>query len=252
MQVPEPQVSAAGVPPVARRLERVLALAAASRHRSLAARLLPLGFEALLAADPEEARRALARSDRPVRAALVESRIAALHAGSLAALRSEAALRVVVTGPPAGEAERAALRAAELRSALWEPFEESDLRWALNEALGDDPSESRGEPRVPSSLGVRCRCGNGVKAAILYNVSAGGAYVETPRPTPVGGQLDIEIALPSGLAKGRASVVSTNVPGNLRRPRLPIGMGVRFDALDADSQERLEAYVRERLSHLQV
>lgn len=248
----EPQVSPASARPTARRLERILVLAAASRHRSLSARLLPLGFEAVLAADPEAAGAVVRRSDRPVRAALVESRIATQQPAALAALRAQATLRIVIIGPLAGESERAALRAADLRNALWEPFEESELRWALNEALAGDLAELRGQPRVPSSLGVRCRCGNGVKAAILYNLSAGGAYVETPRPTQIGGHLDIEIGLPTGLWRARACVVSTNVPGNLRQPRLPVGMGVRFEAVDAEAREQIEAYVRERLEHLQV
>jgi uncharacterized protein (TIGR02266 family) len=235
-----------------RRLERVLAILAGSRHRSLSARLLPCGYEALLATSCAEAGAALARSDRPVAAAILESRIALEDAAGLAALREQGAPPFVTIGPPAGDSERAALRAAGIRLVLWEPFEDNDLRWALSRATGTEPEELRGENRLPSSLGVRCRSGTGVKAGVLYNLSSGGAYVETPRPTSVGGHVEMEIALPSGIARARGCVVSTNVPGNLQRAQLPVGMGVRFETLDADSRERLEEYLRERSQRLEV
>jgi uncharacterized protein (TIGR02266 family) len=238
--------------PSPRRLERILAIVGATRHRSLSARLLPLGYEALLVADCSEAASALERSERPVRAGIVESRFATHAAAELQALREGGAPPFVLIGPPAGDAERAALRAAGLQLVLWEPFEDNDLRWALSRATGGEPDELRGEPRLPTSLGVRCRSGTGVKAGVLYNLSSGGAYVETPRPTPIGGHVEIEIALPSGIARARAHVVSTNVPGNLQRAQLPLGMGVRFDDVDDDSRARLEAYLRERSESLEL
>jgi hypothetical protein len=42
------------------------------------------------------------------------------------------------------------------------------------------------------------------------------------------------------------------VPGNLRRPNLPLGMGVRFDALDEEATAALEAYVSERAGHFDL
>jgi hypothetical protein len=44
----------------------------------------------------------------------------------------------------------------------------------------------------------------------------------------------------------------TNVPGNLRRRNLPIGMGIRFLGLSADAESSLRDYTAERARDLAV
>jgi hypothetical protein len=44
----------------------------------------------------------------------------------------------------------------------------------------------------------------------------------------VGARIEVELALPSGPRSLPAEVRHTNVPGNLLRPQVPIGMGIRF------------------------
>ena len=43
-----------------------------------------------------------------------------------------------------------------------------------------------------------------------------------------------------------------NVPGNLQRPNLPLGMGVRFGQLSTSDAEALRDYVESQLSHVLV
>ena len=42
-------------------------------------------------------------------------------------------------------------------------------------------------------------------------------------------RVTVELPLPAGSIELPATVVSTNVTGNLRRENLPRGMGVRFE-----------------------
>jgi len=66
------------------------------------------------------------------------------------------------------------------------------------------------------------------KEAQLYNLSERGAFLETARPSTVGAEIDVELQLPNGPRSLPANVLHTNVPGNLLRPHVPIGMGIRF------------------------
>jgi hypothetical protein len=75
---------------------------------------------------------------------------------------------------------------------------------------------------------VTIRAGGRRKEARLYNLSQRGAFLETARPSMVGAEIEVGFQLPDGPSSLPASVLHTNVTGNLRRPHLPIGMGIRF------------------------
>ena len=46
--------------------------------------------------------------------------------------------------------------------------------------------------------------------------------------------------------RGPFHPISTNVPGNLQRPNLPMGMGVEYEELSAENREAIEKYVQAR------
>jgi hypothetical protein len=47
-------------------------------------------------------------------------------------------------------------------------------------------------------------------------------------------------------------VVSTNVPGNLNRPNLPMGMGVQFLDAAPGARSALNGYVEERQADFEI
>ena len=47
-------------------------------------------------------------------------------------------------------------------------------------------------------------------------------------------------------------VAFSNVPGNLQRPNLPLGMGVRFDEVPEKARWQLADFIRERMDSLEV
>jgi hypothetical protein len=47
-------------------------------------------------------------------------------------------------------------------------------------------------------------------------------------------------------------VVFANVPGNLQRPNLPLGMGVRFDAMPDSVRRVIAAFIQQRMDSLEV
>ena len=48
------------------------------------------------------------------------------------------------------------------------------------------------------------------------------------------------------------TVAFANVPGNLQRPNLPLGMGVRFDNTDDETRKSIARVITERLASLEV
>jgi len=88
--------------------------------------------------------------------------------------------------------------------------------------------------------------------AIIYNLSARGAFLETPRAQLRGALIEIEIPLPSGVVRVHARVRFHNVAGNLLRTNLPLGMGIEFTGVPRDATEAIRVYVQERAKAFEV
>ena len=67
-----------------------------------------------------------------------------------------------------------------------------------------------------------------------------------------GAQLEVELRLPEGPIRVKSTVIYANVPGNLQRPNLPLGMAVRFEKLDGPTSKQLKRYVKTRCAGLTV
>ena len=238
--------------------ERVLLYAFGPGSGELAQLIRQLGYETLIETEPRAAAARVARPLEPVRAILLPADFALPHrAGELDHLVRAAGtvgLRFVAVGErPAAEA-LGHLRDKNVRLCLWSPFHERELRFVLNRALFDptrgfydsEQAEVRHDLRVPTSLGARIVVAEREKSAQVYSLAVGGCFLETLRPTLVGGGLDVFLPLPLGEFRITGRVVLTNVAGNLVRQNLPRGMGVEFLRLVPDAREAILHYVRER------
>jgi hypothetical protein len=236
--------------------ERVLLHGFGAERAELAARLRPLGYEVLSEPDPR---------GPPARLVLVPADFTLPErAGELDALsRSAGALGVcfVAVGRRPAPSQLAQLRAKQVRHALWSPFHDGELRFVLNRAahepkpsglLDAEKPEVRQDLRVPTSLGARVVVGGREKPAQVYSLAASGCFLEMQRPTLVGGQLEVVLALPGGELRLAGRVVLTNVPGNLARPNLPRGMGVEFLRLAPAARQTLSRYVEDRARAYEV
>jgi hypothetical protein len=231
--------------------EPVLLYAFEKDHDLLAGRLVLLGVRPLRATSADEAAALISRQREGVRVALAPSTLTANRVGDLARMSQAAGprgLRVVVVGERPSPADYARLRAGGAALCVWNPFTDAELRFVVNLALYDRTrGEVRQQVRVPTNLMARFRSGAGEKPALVYNLSTGGAYLETPRATMVGAAIQVTFPLPDGAVTVEARVVSTNVPGNLERQKLPRGMGVEFQNLAELPREAIAKYVAQRL-----
>lgn len=237
----------------------ILVEATPGRLGELARRIRLQGAEPVVAVGTDEARSVMPQpgADAGIAAALIDAGLASRGLKKdLQRLRASAGaldLFYLAVGEPPDSSARKKLRAAGIRFALWEPFDDATLRFQLNRAWNADRDDhKRANPRIPTYLHAQVGGGQRVKDGVVYNLSIQGAFIETPRASMAGASVEIAIRLPGCFIETRARVVFANVPGNLQRPNLPLGMAVRFESLDSQTSRKLKAYVRERLAQLEV
>jgi hypothetical protein len=227
----------------------VLLLPLEGRLDDLSGRLLLVHYRGRLVSDLREADRILRSEKPPIRAALISSEpgVADLTR-TLTALRAAVGghLRFIAAGPRPPESLRQKLLNAGVDWALYDSFTDTELRFVLNRASHDATAERRDELRVPTTMVAKVKTNTGTKVAMVYNLSTGGAYLETMRPSQVGIKVSVEMPLPWNTLDIPAEVVSTNVTGNLRKENLPRGMGVKFIGLSKANEVALAKYVDER------
>jgi CheY-like chemotaxis protein len=223
-----------------------------------AQRLRLLGIPALRAKTGGEARAALGDARAAVGVVLIPPDLPTLDlARALRALRTTpggAQLPVLVAGPRPDASLRARLRSAGAALALWEPFDDHSVRFQVNRALAGHapPVVPRRAERVPTPWPVEVRIGGRARPARVYTVSARGAFLATAGPSLRRALVHVTLPLPGEDLRVSGEVASTNVPGNLRRRNLPIGMGVRFLGLSPSAEDALLAYTKQRALELLV
>ena len=221
-------------------------------------RVEQLGFHPLACVNASAAEQAVLDAEDPIHCALLPASLADRNLKrelkSLRRAGSLTGLHLVAVGEEPGRAERKLLRNAGVRYALWNPVEASTLRFQLNRLTRYDPAtdEIRRARRVPTRLPARVSAGGRSRDATVYSLSESGAFLETQRAAMNGARVEVEFLLNHRTLAAPATVAFANVPGNLQRPNLPLGMGVRFGELPSGTQRALIDYVESQLPQLEV
>jgi len=221
--------------------------------QELATRARRVGFRVLRAKTPEDAREALRDRRHAIGAVVIPPDLGApdlaLALEGFRELASDDSLSVLVAGPRPSPEACARLRAAGAELALFDPLDDHTLRFQLNRAVGARPASEaaqRRAVRVPADWPVRVRMGPREKPARVYCVSATGAYLATSRPSFRGSLLYLTLPLPNGPLEVAGRVVMTNVPGNLVRENLPLGMAVQFTGLAPEAESSLRRFTEQQ------
>jgi len=219
-------------------------------------RLRALDFDAMRAKTPDEAL-LLAAEDAAVAVVLLPSDLLDPDLGRLVHLLRCAAtgrrLAFLVVGPRPGVEARCGFRKADVELALWEPFDDATLRFQTNRALAiGGQQHPRRSLRVPCSAPVRAHAGGREKPSRLYTLSEAGAYLETGRASMRGTEVFLDLQLAPSLVQAEGRVTTTNVPGNLRNPRLPLGIAVEFTRLSEGGEDAIREVVQETARSLRI
>jgi hypothetical protein len=153
-------------------------------------------------------------------------------------------MRYIATGDQPDEQICARLRESGAGIALWAPVEDHALRFHLNALMSESREVLlRRESRAPIDVSATVCAGGRRKQVAIYCLSAGGAFLETTRPSRPGANLEITLQSPDGELSVDAHVLYTNVPGNLSQPTLPMGMGVQFENLGRSALDAIRQIV---------
>jgi CheY-like chemotaxis protein len=243
---------------MAQRKTLLLVDAGAETLEDLSARLRGLGHRVVRAKTVDAGLAALSDRRFEIGAVMVPPDLPtldlerALHA--FRRMEPDAPLPLLAVGPRPDADHRAHLRRAGVAWALWRPVDDSTLRFQTNRALAGEevPRASRRAERVPANWPVQIGVGQRQKAGLVYSLSARGAYLSTERPSMPRALVHVALPLPQGDVRVAGQVVMTNVPGNLVRQNLPLGMGVRFTGHGDADEEAILAYVDRRAESLRV
>jgi hypothetical protein len=167
--------------------------------------------------------------------------------------RQYAISAVLVPSEIPDRTQRRELRQAGVLLSVWEGYDEGVLRFQLNRLIsGENQSAVRGSRRAPVHTPVRILVGGREKAGVLYSVSEGGCFIDSPRASMDGAQLQTLFVLEERSFDLEGVVAFTNVPGNLQRPNLPLGMGVQFQDIPEAVGQSLAEFIRNRIESLEV
>ena len=111
-------------------------------------------------------------------------------------------------------------------------------------------SERRVHPRLPLNMLVQFKLADMGEFMRDYaaNISAGGMFVRTRTPNPLGSMIYLQFKLKDGqkVIEGLGKVVHVNPPEHA----VP-GMGIEFVNLDRDSRKLIDEIIEERVEELE-
>lgn len=160
-------------------------------------------------------------------------------------LRREVAtqhLPVVVISSSRDPRERRRSMQAGASDYVVKPLERDALLNSASRFLG--ARIPRGLPRIPLETWATLRLSDIEWTGRVRNLSRGGLFVESARALEPRSEVTVQLELP----ESEQSVLSTAEVRWVRRERNEtLGMGMRFLALDRDSEQGLARYVGERV-----
>ncbi len=110
-------------------------------------------------------------------------------------------------------------------------------------------AETRGRPRIPLALKVRCTTTDGQQfESLTGGLGSGGLFIENSAPLPPGTDLTVEFALPDRpmepmIAKAKVAWVCPKSD----QYTFSAGMGVQFTNISAEARGRVQDLVRSQL-----
>ncbi|HPG26038.1 MAG: PilZ domain-containing protein [Spirochaetaceae bacterium] len=226
-----------------------------ARTKRLAVQLVRLGIEPIRVADLEEAAETVKSRQYAVAAVLIPADLPGRQVAKAmkSMRRREPVLPAMAYGKVPSSAQRSDLRRADVLLALWDGYDEGVLRFQINRLVsGEAQSAIRSSRRAPIHAPTRMLVGGREKNGILYNLSEGGCFIETSRASMDGARLKLIFTIGEQPLELDGVVAFSNVPGNLQRPNLPLGMGVRFENLDAKQHATIARFIHERMEALEV
>ncbi len=225
------------------------------RTEAVAAGLVRLGLEAVRVPDLADAVATVKAKEYAITAVIVPVDLPGsdVRKALKSMRRREPVMPAMAYGKAPDGKQARKLRDAGVLLALSDGWDEGILRFQVNRLVsGDTQTAVRGSRRAPTHALVRVLVGGREKSGLLYSVSEGGCFIESPRASMEGARLTLTFELDDRAFELTGVVVFSNVPGNLQRPNLPLGMGVRFDDVPPPALDSLKQFIQRRMETLEI
>jgi uncharacterized protein (TIGR02266 family) len=123
---------------------------------------------------------------------------------------------------------------------------EEDAAGSGGDAAAAVEASRREHGRFSVDLDVTVTSEHNFYAGFVENMSVGGIFIATHQLKPVGERLSFSVHLPGSdePIKGVGEVRWVRVYSEASN--VPPGMGIRFDPLDSESTQRIEAFLAQR------
>lgn len=220
---------------------------------SVALRLLDLGIDSLYANDIDEGTLMAREQQARIGAVLIPSATPPIDVKrvllQICPKLGAGSQTLVMMGSRPDDQVCEQLRSWGAKWCLWEPFEQSALRFVMAAAMA---TGHRGDPRqdlrIPAPLEATLEIDGERTKLALHNLSATGAYLRHPSSPPPGTKVCVELPLPEGTIETRATVMNVKTTPSAERDDIPPGIGVHFDELDFEAERLLRGYIADWLS----
>jgi hypothetical protein len=160
---------------------------------------------------------------------------------------------VVLVAPTRRRSHLLLLRDRGIRWVVFEPYDASELRFAVSAALatGDELEPRRGL-RVPIRLPASLRCLRETRNGEIVNLSVAGAFVAISEPPELGAALSLEFPIGERLLRVQAKAMHRAESAQPGRAEGHPGVGVLFEGLTSLEERLVEGFVRERIDSFRL
>jgi PilZ domain-containing protein len=160
---------------------------------------------------------------------------------------------VVLVAPTRRKAHLLLLRDRGIRWVVFEPYDASELRFAVSAALATgDALEPRRGLRVPIRLPTSVRHARATRTGEVTNLSVTGAFVALAEPPELGAALSLEFPIGERLLRVQAVVAHRAEVADPGQAEGSPGMGVAFNGLSPLEERLVEGFVRERVDSFRL
>jgi uncharacterized protein (TIGR02266 family) len=157
---------------------------------------------------------------------------------------------LVITGIFKSQKEIQRLKELGARGYITKTALVDEILFRVNQVFHCGNENTRRHPRFLKSLPVDYSAGKDQLFSYTSNFSAGGAFIRTISPSPVGEKLDVSLRIPdiNLHVKAEARVAWTNEYETHGRKSCLPGMGIEFINLPPNVKTALQSFIQDQIS----
>ncbi|MCX6124456.1 MAG: TIGR02266 family protein [Proteobacteria bacterium] len=142
---------------------------------------------------------------------------------------------------------KSAKKTSSTKDSLKDPLKDSQKGHSKNSHKAEPSSgsrEDRVDHRIPIQMLVDYRSGGNYLFDFCRDMGTGGVFIETPKPLPMGAELELTFTIPDSkeTLRTKAKVIWSQQPV-ADRANVNVGMGVQFENFSIQNRKILTDFI---------